>query len=826
MINTTFSKILSLLISLNLFLCFIPTIETNAASPIETLISIAESQIGTEETGANNVKYNTWYYGKEVNSSAYPWCAVFVAWCANQAGISNQTIPQTSAQGAAGCDEGVAFFRSKGRFRNSLSQGGTYTPSRGDIIYFSKGHTLSDSTHVGIVTGCSNGYVYTIEGNKNTYVDNGTSKSSDGIVWYGQYSLTDAYVIGYGIPDYSDIPLIDPEPNGEKYIVMTESSNLNIRSSASTSASVIGKAPKDAVVNVIEFTSDGQWAKIYYNGITGYSSSQYLKKVGSSNNLTYPVITTNKEFFNIGEVLNITWTSSSEGILSHYQIVIEGPNGIVVNESTGSKASYDYTLPGVGAYVIKVSAISNNGGGSLTDIMQVSVEPPTRMISAPTDVVEVNMDYGQKCTVHFRYMNLPDSVTSVSMSHTVSQSDIVNLSWGDWEGTQAPLVFSGRSVGETDVTVTLKNSSTGEVLDSITVHVIIKGTVKLSVTQFHDDPSYVFSGIDLNMAEGERTYGYLVVTAGTSFDSVRCTADSSSIVEIRWNNEVYETSNQKIFGFDVIPQRAGKERIEFSYILNGKVVATTYIDLMVYTECAVLQFYDNGRLVMTQEAQPGDKFEKYINILKHPTTDGQPSFIGWYTAEYGGEKYTDDMVINDFSVISLYARYDNYVEPIEPPTEPSTEPDNPYVPDEPDVPVGETKTLMFLKNTEAQISLNVRSVDAEVGKYIYDYLPIIPQEYANVFDGWYTSKTGGRKIIETDKVENGSYTTMFIYAHWKNEDGDANYDGKVTVADAVMLQKWLLGSGELTCWQNVDLCKDERIDVFDLCLLKRMIIEN
>lgn len=56
--------------------------------------------------------------------------------------------------------------------------------------------------------------------------------------------------------------------------------------------------------------------------------------------------------------------------------------------------------------------------------------------------------------------------------------------------------------------------------------------------------------------------------------------------------------------------------------------------------------------------------------------------------------------------------------------------------------------------------------------------------------------------------------------------GDANLDGEVNVSDAVMLQKWLLCAGELTCWENVDLCKDERIDVFDLCLLKRMIIKK
>lgn len=61
----------------------------------------------------------------------------------------------------------------------------------------------------------------------------------------------------------------------------------------------------------------------------------------------------------------------------------------------------------------------------------------------------------------------------------------------------------------------------------------------------------------------------------------------------------------------------------------------------------------------------------------------------------------------------------------------------------------------------------------------------------------------------------------------KRIKGDANNDGKVTVADAVMLQKWLLGaSTELTCWQNVDLCEYGQIDVFDLCLLKRLLLQK
>ena len=58
--------------------------------------------------------------------------------------------------------------------------------------------------------------------------------------------------------------------------------------------------------------------------------------------------------------------------------------------------------------------------------------------------------------------------------------------------------------------------------------------------------------------------------------------------------------------------------------------------------------------------------------------------------------------------------------------------------------------------------------------------------------------------------------------------GDANDDGKVTVADAVMLQKWLLAvpNVRLANWEACDLCKDGRIDVFDLCLLKRKLINS
>ena len=59
------------------------------------------------------------------------------------------------------------------------------------------------------------------------------------------------------------------------------------------------------------------------------------------------------------------------------------------------------------------------------------------------------------------------------------------------------------------------------------------------------------------------------------------------------------------------------------------------------------------------------------------------------------------------------------------------------------------------------------------------------------------------------------------------ESGDVNDDGEFTVADVVTLQKWLLGASDVTLsnWQTADLCKDDQLDVFDLCLMKRELVK-
>ncbi len=90
-------------------------------------------------------------------------------------------------------------------------------------------------------------------------------------------------------------------------------------------------------------------------------------------------------------------------------------------------------------------------------------------------------------------------------------------------------------------------------------------------------------------------------------------------------------------------------------------------------------------------------------------------------------------------------------------------------------------------------------------------------------------------LINPDSIslsDNGQYydaqyyfgfpITIFIGKF--DQVGDVNYDGSVTVTDIVMLQKWLVKAGEMKRGENADVYKDGKINVFDLCALKKIIL--
>jgi LysM repeat protein len=161
---------------------------------VEKLIKAAEGELGYYEKAsnkdldsktANKGKGNYTKYGAWIKWNPGSWCHMFVSWCAELAGIGRDIIPKT-----ASCDIGMTFFRDADRWEPAKAWGGKYTPKRGDIIYYSSTGKTWDSTHVGIVTEVKGGNVYSIEGNAGDCVQRQV------------HSLSDKYILGYGLPAY------------------------------------------------------------------------------------------------------------------------------------------------------------------------------------------------------------------------------------------------------------------------------------------------------------------------------------------------------------------------------------------------------------------------------------------------------------------------------------------------------------------------------------------------------------------------------------------------------------------------------------------------
>ena len=78
----------------------------------------------------------------------------------------------------------------------------------------------------------------------------------------------------------------------------------------------------------------------------------------------------------------------------------------------------------------------------------------------------------------------------------------------------------------------------------------------------------------------------------------------------------------------------------------------------------------------------------------------------------------------------------------------------------------------------------------------------------------------------TVRNDNNSYDVVFKLKF--TPTGDVNDDGEFNVADAVLLQKWLFAVPDthLANWKAADFCNDNKLDEFDLCLMKRALIQE
>ena len=249
----------------------------------EKVIDIALSQVGTRE-GANN--WNK--YAKDLDSVSffnYPkqncsWCSVFVAWCVWRATDENKDKalkalyqPQKDNCGA-GCKFAAKYYREHKAWSTK--------PVKGSQIFFGKaGAKEGEESHTGLVVSVGVTTITTVEGNKNNQV----SRCS--------YSIKDSRIIGYGLIKYDTTAQVEPQkpqsPQADSKPSNTTSSytlykvktntgaNLRIRSKPTTKSDTLGAIPNGKKVKVFDIV--GNWAKVEYNGLKGYSYKTYLKKI-------------------------------------------------------------------------------------------------------------------------------------------------------------------------------------------------------------------------------------------------------------------------------------------------------------------------------------------------------------------------------------------------------------------------------------------------------------------------------------------------------------------------------------------------------------------
>lgn len=138
------------------------------------LVNLALSQLGNK----GGEKFWRWA-GLDTRCE---WCALFVSWCGDQTGLmAAGQIPYFSF-----VSDGVSFYKNKGKWidGSEVNSSNCEKLIQPGMIIFFDWEPDGKPNHVGIVTKVSNGYIYTVEGNKGDAVAEG-SYSADSSSLYG-----------------------------------------------------------------------------------------------------------------------------------------------------------------------------------------------------------------------------------------------------------------------------------------------------------------------------------------------------------------------------------------------------------------------------------------------------------------------------------------------------------------------------------------------------------------------------------------------------------------------------------------------------------------
>ena len=336
----------------------------NTGNQAEDLIGVALTQVGYTEGKNNDTKYCDW-----MGLPNQPWCAIFISWCAEQAGIPKSVL-KPSAWASPSSNRG---------FNIPCYDGADYTPKRGDLFFTEK------YEHVGIVLGVEGDYFLTIEGNTN---DDGSDEGYGVLirsrliaechfgspnyqgageehtfvreqeadhphtVYYRCTTCEESYATNAKAQDTACQQCMSCQCSVEKagwYRVQVSGRRLSVRAGHGAAYTCLGYLENDEAVYV--HAMDSQWAHITYGNTSAYVSAAYLERF-----MPAPwQLTTSGDFYE-GDEAQINWhdTYAATG----YTVTVSRDNHLVESLST-AKASF--SLPEMQPGNYQVSVIATDG---------------------------------------------------------------------------------------------------------------------------------------------------------------------------------------------------------------------------------------------------------------------------------------------------------------------------------------------------------------------------------------------------------------------------------------------------------------------------------
>lgn len=158
----------------------------------EQILNRAIGEVGITEfpPNSNKVKYNTWYYGKEVSGAAYPWCMTFIQWLFKD----SELLPIKTAS----CSALYNKFKATGQIVTD--------PQPGDIVFFKWNASNYPCQHVGIVLNVGGSAIISIEGNTSI-----NSNDNGGSVMRRSRPRNKS-IVAYARPRYENVPTTSNTP--------------------------------------------------------------------------------------------------------------------------------------------------------------------------------------------------------------------------------------------------------------------------------------------------------------------------------------------------------------------------------------------------------------------------------------------------------------------------------------------------------------------------------------------------------------------------------------------------------------------------------------